>query len=93
MVVADRAHRVGCAAIRYRDPNQINDMKFLFTCNYDFTNLFDEPVYQSGPTASKCVYKISEKFPGLCEWKDAVYDYDSEESVEAGPNILENNIL
>ncbi|XP_036320292.1 scoloptoxin SSD976-like [Rhagoletis pomonella] len=82
MLVADRAHRVGCAAIRYRDPMQANDMKLLMTCNYDFTNIFGEPVYQSGPAASKCIYKISEKYPALCDWKDAIYDYDSEESAE-----------
>ncbi|XP_004536108.1 venom allergen 3 [Ceratitis capitata] len=82
MLVADRAHRVGCAAVHYQDPNQIDDMKFLMTCNYDFTNVLGEPVYQSGPAASKCVYKISEKYPSLCDWKDAVYDYSSEESLE-----------
>ncbi|XP_054728351.1 antigen 5 like allergen Cul n 1 [Anastrepha obliqua] len=83
MLVADRAHRVGCAVIRYRDPSQINDLKLLMTCNYDFTNILGESVYQSGPAASKCIYKISEKYPSLCDWKDAVYEYDSAESIEA----------
>ncbi|XP_011181980.2 antigen 5 like allergen Cul n 1 [Zeugodacus cucurbitae] len=94
MLVADRAHRVGCAAIRYRDPSDINFMKLLMTCNYDYTNILGEPVYQSGLAASKCVYKISEKYPSLCDWKDAVYDYSSEESVEVdNGNELDSNFI
>ncbi|XP_050329155.1 antigen 5 like allergen Cul n 1 [Bactrocera neohumeralis] len=94
MLVADRAHRVGCAAIRYRDPSDINYMKLLMTCNYDYTNILGEPVYQSGLAASKCIYKISEKYPSLCDWKDAVYDYSSEESVEEdNGNELDSNFI
>ena len=93
-MVSDRVHRVGCAAIRYRDPKQPNDMKFLMTCNYDFNNIIGEPIYQSGPAATKCAYKISDKYPSLCNWKDAVYDYDSEESIETdnGVGLLDNHI-
>uniref|UniRef100_A0A1A9X011 Venom allergen-1 n=1 Tax=Glossina brevipalpis TaxID=37001 RepID=A0A1A9X011_9MUSC len=88
LLTADRVHRVGCAAVRFSVSNITN---FLMTCNYDFTNFLDEQVYESGPSASKCLYKKSERFPGLCDWKDPIYDYESAESIE---NVNEpNNIL
>jgi len=92
MVVSDRAHRVGCAAVRFRDPMQPKQMRFLMTCNYDFNNIINEAVYQTGPTATKCSYKISEQYPELCDWKDTNYDYDSEESTE-NDSLLDNNII
>ncbi|XP_030382240.1 venom allergen 5 [Scaptodrosophila lebanonensis] len=94
LLVADRVHRVGCAAVRYLDPQPQrggNIFQFMLTCNYDYNNIFNEPIYQTGPMASKCPYRVSEKYPALCDWKDAVYDYDSEESAEDG-NLLDNNI-
>ncbi|XP_005179142.1 tabinhibitin 2 [Musca domestica] len=81
-MVADRVHRVGCAAIRYREPDQPMDTKFLMTCNYDYTNIYTEPIYQSGPPASKCTYNISDKYPALCDWKEANYEYEIEENDE-----------
>ncbi|XP_037932306.1 uncharacterized protein LOC119667094 [Teleopsis dalmanni] len=90
LMVADRTHRVGCAAVRYREPSQPDDVKFLMTCNYDFTNIIGEPIYQTGRTASKCTYQISEKYPNLCDWKTAVYEYDENDDGEN--NLLNNNI-
>ncbi|XP_061390203.1 venom allergen 3 homolog [Musca vetustissima] len=80
-MVADRVHRVGCAAIRYHEPDQPLDTKFLMTCNYDYTNIYTEPIYQSGPPASKCAYNISEEYPALCDWKEANYEYEIEDEV------------
>lgn len=71
VMVADHVHRVGCAAIRYRQPNQLSFTKFLMTCNYDYTNIFGEPIYKSGPTAADCgVNGVHEKYPSLCDWPE-----------------------
>lgn len=69
-MVADQVHRIGCAAVRFHQSHQAPNTKFLLTCNYDFTNLFGEPIYRSGPPASKCPYRRSDKYPSLCDWKD-----------------------
>lgn len=64
----------------------------MLTCNYDFNNIFNEPIYRTGPAGSKCdQHRTSEKFPGLCDWRDAATDNESEESAEDG-NALDNNI-
>ncbi|KAH8354716.1 hypothetical protein KR084_003277 [Drosophila pseudotakahashii] len=91
LLVSDRVSRVGCAGIRFLEPNT-NRFQFMLTCNYDYNNIFNEPIYQSGPAGSKCVqHRISEKFPGLCDWRDPIDDVESEESAEDG-NTLDNNI-
>lgn len=85
MMVADRAKRVGCAAIRYWLGEK--GLAFLMTCNYDFTPIYTEPIYKTGEPASKCS-KTSEKFTGLCEWDE---DYDtSEESNEIFGNEIDS---
>ncbi|XP_075156515.1 venom allergen-1-like [Haematobia irritans] len=93
-MVADRAHKVGCAAIHYREPNYPTITRFLMTCNYDFTNIYGEPIYQSGPSASKCLYKTSDKFPALCDWKEPVYEYENNnvDTEGYGYEALDNDI-
>ncbi|KAI8120337.1 Venom allergen 3 [Lucilia cuprina] len=83
-MVGDRVHHVGCAAIRFYKSNLT---QILMTCNYDYNNFSDEPVYQTGPTASKCNYKISEKYPGLCDWKKPAYEYEAMED-ENNNNLI-----
>ncbi|XP_023031428.1 antigen 5 like allergen Cul n 1 [Drosophila willistoni] len=88
MLVSDRAHRVGCAAVHFLE-SKSNRFQFMLTCNYDYNNIFNEPIYQTGPPASKCqLNHVSEKFPSLCDWK---VDDDSEESLE-DENMLDNNV-
>ncbi|XP_073828567.1 venom allergen-1 [Musca autumnalis] len=93
-MVADRVHRVGCAAIRYHEPDLPLDTHFLMTCNYDYTNIYGEPIYQSGPAASKCAYNISNEYPALCDWKEANYEYEIEENdtAEDAENATYNNV-
>lgn len=88
MLVADRVHRVGCAGVRFLEPTA-NRFQFLLTCNYDYNNIYNEPIYQTGPTASKCIYRVSEQYPALCDWRNSA-DY-SDESVE-DDNAVDNNI-
>lgn len=83
---------MGCAGVRFLEA-KTNRYQFMLTCNYDFNNIFNEPIYRSGPAGSKCdQHRTSEKFPGLCDWRrDAATDNESEESAEDG-NALDNNI-
>ncbi|EDV92479.1 antigen 5 like allergen Cul n 1 [Drosophila grimshawi] len=90
LLVADRVRRVGCAAVRFLEQST-NRFQFLLTCNYDYNNIFGDPVYKSGPTASKCAYRISKKYPALCDWKSDASNSDTEEILEDN-NTLDNNI-
>lgn len=78
LLVADRVQRVGCAAAKYLDKNNIYN--FLMTCNYDFNNVNGEPIYKTGRPASKCQHKAHGRFENLCDW-DTEY-FDSSESKE-----------
>ncbi|ALC49290.1 CG9400 [Drosophila busckii] len=90
MLVSDRVHRVGCAAVRFLQTNATR-YQFILTCNYDYNNIYSEPIYQAGPTASKCAQRVLDKYPALCDWNTDDKDYESEESVEDS-NTLDNNI-
>ncbi|KAH8274721.1 hypothetical protein KR026_000038 [Drosophila bipectinata] len=91
LLVSDRVQRVGCAGVRFLEA-KTNRYQFMLTCNYDFNNIFTEPIYRTGPAGSKCDHhRVSEKFPGLCDWRDASNDNESEESAE-DDNALDNNI-
>ncbi|KAH8416796.1 hypothetical protein KR222_004941 [Zaprionus bogoriensis] len=88
LLVSDRVHRVGCAAVRFLEPTA-NRFKFLLTCNYDYNNIYNEPIYQTGPAASKCLFHVSEKYPSLCDWR--ISADNSKESIK-DDNIADNNI-
>lgn len=68
-MIQDRAGRIGCASSTYRN-NQFNVI--LFTCNYSFTNIIDEPVYVFGPTASGCETGRNPLYTGLCSVDEVV---------------------
>lgn len=85
-MVSDRVQRVGCAAIRYTSEPLLG-YKFLITCNYDFANVVQQPVYVVGKPASNCTLRPSGRYQGLCDWDE---DYqDSEESDEIDVNSLD----
>lgn len=50
-MVNDRAHKVGCALIRFRKKGKIQT---LMACNYSNTNMLDRTVYTTGKAASGC---------------------------------------
>lgn len=64
----DKNNAVGCAMIRHEEKG----FKYRYlVCNYGYTNIFEQPVYEKGPTASKC----TERHPiyeGLCSTKQIV---------------------
>lgn len=62
VMVNDKNDAVGCAIIRF----QRNVYKYhYFVCNYGYTNMRNEQVYEPGQAASKCE-KINPHFKGLC---------------------------
>lgn len=54
---------VGCAVVRYR--NNIWLGTYL-ACNYEYTNILNNPIYVSGPPCSQCKNQCSNVNPGLC---------------------------
>ncbi|KAH8271863.1 hypothetical protein KR044_008411 [Drosophila immigrans] len=85
MLVGDQVRRVGCAGVKFLEPED-NKFLFMLTCNYDYNNIYNEPIYETGPMASKCADPVSKKFPALCDWKVP------EEKIKDDDNMLDNNI-
>lgn len=61
-MVNEKNNAVGCAVSRY----QQNGYKYHYlVCNYSFTNILEQAVYEKGPAASKCK-KPHQVYKGLC---------------------------
>lgn len=60
---------MGCAAITYK---RDGDDYCHLICNYSATNMFGNPVYSPGPTASRCLTATNPEFPGLCSAKEVL---------------------
>nr|ACH56844.1 salivary secreted antigen-5 related protein [Simulium vittatum] len=79
-LVSDRTNRVGCAISRYTEwsPQYQMDMKtLLLACDYSFTNIWREPVYETGPTASGCKAGRHNVYEGLCKASEDVNPYQN----------------
>lgn len=67
VMVNDKNDAVGCAIIRFQ--RKMYDgyvYKYhYFVCNYGYTNMRNEQVYEPGRAASKCK-KTNPHFKGLC---------------------------
>lgn len=80
LMVSDHVFRIGCAAVRFRD---LAYTKLILTCNYDYTNVWDEPVYTTGPTASQCSNGVDEKYTSLCKWPETDEENSHDEGKES----------
>lgn len=71
-MVNDRNAAIGCAMMRHRI-----DSTYLryFVCNYGYSNVFGEQVYESGQVASKCKKKHP-FYEGLCSTEIADTDFE-----------------
>lgn len=68
VMVNDKNNVVGCAMIRHQE----GEFKYRYlVCNYGYTNIYERPVYEKGPTASKCKERHS-IYEGLCSAKQVV---------------------
>lgn len=68
IMVSDQNNRLGCAMIQYLWPEKQNLFDaFMLTCNYEYTNILNEPVYRKGPSCSNCgVSGCSSTYKALC---------------------------
>lgn len=78
MMVNDKNAAIGCSMIRHRMDS--NNLRY-FVCNYGYSNVFGEQVYESGQIASKC----EEKHPfyeGLCSTEKADTDFGKNPQID-----------
>lgn len=68
VMVSDQNSRVGCAMIQYLWPEKENLLDaFMLTCNYEFTNILNGPIYQKGSPCSGCgALGCSSTYKALC---------------------------
>ncbi|XP_055607920.1 antigen 5 like allergen Cul n 1-like [Uranotaenia lowii] len=66
---ADRANRVGCSLIRWKNSNWYN---YMFVCNYSMNNIEGQRIYDFGPTGSGCITGTNPDYPGLCSTREPV---------------------
>lgn len=78
MMVNDRNAAVGCAMMRHRIDS--NNLRY-FVCNYGYSNVFGEQVYESGQVASKCVKKHA-FYEGLCSTEIADTDFEKNPQID-----------
>ncbi|XP_061388298.1 antigen 5 like allergen Cul n 1-like [Musca vetustissima] len=65
-MVGDRNNRVGCAASTYSVSNEDYNV-FLMACNFAYTNVIGQPVYQDCPKSTlECNTGRNSKYPHLC---------------------------
>lgn len=64
-IVAMKAKYIGCAMSKFLSGDDY-EMNFYLVCNYSFGNMVSEPIYTSGPAASRCKSGRSITYKGLC---------------------------
>ncbi|KAJ6637145.1 Antigen 5 like allergen Cul n 1 [Pseudolycoriella hygida] len=64
-IVAMKAKYVGCAMSKFLSGEHY-EMNFYLVCNYSFGNRVSEPIYTTGPAASRCNSGRSLYYKGLC---------------------------
>ncbi|XP_055390554.1 antigen 5 like allergen Cul n 1-like [Condylostylus longicornis] len=63
IMVKEDNNRLGCALNKYPSDGGTT---YLLACNFATTNIYDEPIYISGPTASECPAGTNPQYYGLC---------------------------
>jgi Cysteine-rich secretory protein family len=76
-MASDRINNVGCAMSRYSDKWNPSMKTSFFVCNYSFSTVYNEPVYQSGGAAERCRTGNNPQWSGLCSADEAVTPYAS----------------
>ena len=68
LMVNDKNNHLGCGIIEYQKVESNNKLMnaFLLTCNYGYTNIAGEAVYQKGRFCSKCSSGCSSEYRALC---------------------------
>lgn len=68
VMVNDKNNAIGCAASRFNyNYNGANWFGLLLTCNYEYTNMLNNPTYVRGASTSACgTKKTSTTYTSLC---------------------------
>lgn len=68
VMVNDRNNYVGCGMIQYKTKEKAGTMDaFMLTCNYQYTNIINQPLYQKGRHCSNCSSGYSTRYKALCK--------------------------
>lgn len=79
-MVNQKVTRMGCASVMFSAiKHKKLHYKLVFTCNFSYTNILDEPVYETGDSCSKCTTGCNETYEGLC---------NKDEEIIAIPDLL-----
>lgn len=62
-MIHEKANRIGCAISQYQGPR---GKTTYIVCNYSFTIIENQQVYESGEAGSKCITGNHKKFSALC---------------------------
>ncbi|XP_037812602.1 allergen Tab y 5.0101-like [Lucilia sericata] len=71
-VINERNTHIGCGAVAEKK-GRLNTI--YFACNYARNNIYNLPVYEKGPTASKCLTGVNPEYKNLCSISE-VYKYN-----------------
>lgn len=68
VIVNDNLERIGCSYVEFEEGkrNNQNCRKYIFICNYSYTNFVEEKTYiKTGEPAKECLVR-SDQYPCLC---------------------------
>lgn len=75
---------VGCCAVRWVSSDKTYQ---YWVCNYSYSNMLDQPVFERGETASKCTEGPHEYYTGLCASNE---EFDITSTAKKSPTKLKN---
>jgi Cysteine-rich secretory protein family len=74
-MVNDKSTKVGCAVMRYPNPDKDNFKTSYVVCDYSYGNICGLPSYVKGDQCSGCTTGCSTQYAGLCTKKEKVDFY------------------
>lgn len=66
-MMKDNSCFIGCCAVRWFSSGRTYQ---YWVCNYSYSNILEKPVFERGPTASKCKEGRHKTFSALCSSKE-----------------------
>lgn len=69
VMVNDQNNFVGCGASKFQYTNGRVWNAVMLTCNYQYTNMLNSPVYTTGEPCTGCTNGPSAQYPSLCAAK------------------------
>ena len=70
-MIMDSNYRVGCAGGFFQNPDYKDyPYAYMFVCNYATTPTPNKPIYNAGPSGSKCTTGKHPTYKSLCSIKE-----------------------